>query len=290
MLATVWGASGLDRIRPTNAEEALLLHTLFSIFGSLHWPEGASRLHASPVVDGNDDARRVVEWARNVYEQLTLYWVSMATDICCEGIFHIYSGEGGMMVNQHLHVLPQVNLDVCLQCQELPHIFHEFVKPEDWKIARDNLYIFLLQNDPMILRDLTGQWQFPGTFHAFGKVKRKFQDIGSLILSYELSLRKVFFLQHANLTDNIDVCIPEIRARLQISGDTMGYDSHAMVNGLQNQMCTFYHTQHCLTTMKKGWCTVRHSDSFHEHVTLTSSQPRHIVIYCSGAGNQPPDP
>ena len=35
---------------------------------------------------------------------------------------------------------------------------------------------------------------------------------------------------------------------------------------------------------------MRHSDRFHEHVTLASSQPRHIVIYCSGAGNQPPDP
>ena len=41
--------------------------------------------------------------------------------------------------------------------------------------------------------------------------------------------------------------------------------------------------------MRQAWCTVRHSGKFHEHVTVTSPRPRRLIIFCSGAGNNPPD-
>ena len=123
LLSAVWGTTGFDRLRPRNVEEALLLHALFSIFGSLHWPTGAQRLHATPIVDGNDDAIQAVEWARNVYEQLTLYWVALATDATNSDVFCIHSGEGGMMVNQHMDYLPHIDIDECLHAPDFQKIF-----------------------------------------------------------------------------------------------------------------------------------------------------------------------
>ena len=68
LLSSVWGASGLDRLRPTNVHETFLMHALFSLYGAAHWPDGNLVLHAQPVVSGNSTAVSAAHWARNSYE------------------------------------------------------------------------------------------------------------------------------------------------------------------------------------------------------------------------------
>ena len=41
--------------------------------------------------------------------------------------------------------------------------------------------------------------------------------------------------------------------------------------------------------MRKGCFIIKHNDKFHEHVTLTSSNPTVFIIYCQGVGNYLPD-
>ena len=177
------------------------MHVSFSIFGSLHWPRGAQNLHATPIVDGNDDAIRAVEWARNVYEQLPLYWVALATDTTRSDVFFIHSGEGGMMVNQHMDYLPHVDIDECLQAPGFPRILEEHVAPDRWKASMDNLYVHLHHTNIAALLRLAGQWHFPGSLHAYGKTKRNFRTISSIVLAYEMLCRKVFLMQHPNFSN-----------------------------------------------------------------------------------------
>ena len=288
MLSTVWGVTGLDRLRPQNVEEVLLAHALFSVFGSLHWPTGARNLHAIPIVEDSNDAIRITEWARNVYEQLTLYWVTLAADTTAPGIICIHSGEGGMMVNQLMDCLPRVDLDECLQIPDLSKIFSDHLTPENWRTLMDELYIHLHCTKSTILHELAGQWHFPGTLHAYGKTKRNHKVLGAIVLSYELLCRKVYFMQHPNLVMEADSITEHYKTQLRTRGSDMCYSSPSFINAMKNQTSPFYATTRVATLMRKGWCTIRHSDSLHEHVTITSSQPQRIIIFCTGAGNKPP--
>ena len=80
------------------------------------------------------------------------------------------------------------------------------------------------------------------------------------------------------------------KTQLRTRGSDMCYSSPSFIDAMKNQTSPFYATTRVATLMRKGWCTIRHSDSLHEHVTITSSQPQRIIIFCTGAGNKPPAP
>ena len=105
-------------------------------------------------------------------------------------VFFIHSGEGGMMVNQHMDCLPQVVIDACLQAPGFPRTLEEHVTPERWKASMDDLYVHLHHTNNAALLGLAGQWHFPGSLHAYGKTKRNFRVIGSIVLAYEMFLSK----------------------------------------------------------------------------------------------------
>ena len=175
LLAAVWGTTGLDRVRPQNVEEFFLMHAIFSKFGSMHWPIGARKLLATPFVSDNNDAIRATEWAHNVYEQLPLYWVTLATDATSPGIVCVHSGEGGMMVNRLLEHLPQIDLDECMLFPPLTRVFTDLFTPREWKKLFDDLYIYLHSNNTALLNSLVGQCHFPASVHAYGKTKRQYK-------------------------------------------------------------------------------------------------------------------
>ena len=183
-----------------------------------------------------------------------------------------------MMVNQHMDCLPQVVIDECLQAPGFPRTLEEHVTPERWKASMDDLYVHLHHTNNAALLGLAGQWHFPGSLHAYGKTKRNFRVIGSIVLAYEMLCRKVFLMQHP--TFSIITHPPSVDHQQQLaeSGRNLRYDSPILINGMRKETCSFYVSLRNNTAMRKGWCSTRHSDSLHVHVAVTSSRPRHVII------------
>ena len=154
----------------------------------------------------------------------------------------------------------------------------------------NKLYVYLHRANSTALRELAGQWHFPGSLHAYGRTKRNHRVLGSIVLFYEMLCRKVFLMQHPTFPRNIDPPVEHYEIQLEESGRSLRYDSSFLVSGMGNQTPPIYATIRGAIVIKKGWCTTRHSDSLHEHVTVTSPRPQRVIIFCTGAGNKPPNP
>ena len=257
--ASVWSATGLDRLRPKSVDDALNAWMFFGRFGALHWRTGDGSLKAHPAVEGNAEARVAAQWARSAYEQLPAYWVFLLCQAAGSDVFRCQSGQDGWMLCDRLehspHVLPAV-------VDEAAKLLGRHVMPGDaWNSAVEEFAGTVNTEDVVTC----GQRSFPVTIHLMGAAKAGHANATAVLLAYEI-LRVRFERE-----------VPDGQSRTPSFGDHLSTTyEHRFLSGLEDDV--FFDSV----------ASRMHTDMCHEYVYATSRSPEQIVVYCPGLSKRLP--